>query len=228
MKNVVITGTGRGIGLALTKEFANAGYQVLGTYRDEKSAKEFLDLAKQNKNILTATADVADESSFGPFKEALKKLGRVDILINNSGIIGEKANSLLETNFEKVNEVLQVNTLGPMRVTKLTMPFLAKDAIVSHISSLMGSIEDNTSGGYYDYRMSKTALNMFNMCLSHELKGKATCLVLHPGWVQTDMGGAGATTTVPDSARGLFKVLTTAKPNQTGKFFDFTGKQIPW
>ena len=94
MKTVLITGTGRGIGLALTKEFVANGYQVLGTYRDEKSAKDFLDFAKTNKNVLSVTLDVTDEKSFGPLKEQLKKLGSIDILINNSGVIGERANSL--------------------------------------------------------------------------------------------------------------------------------------
>lgn len=225
MKTVLITGTGRGIGLALTKEFTAHGYQVLGTYRDEKSAKDFLDFAKQNKTVHSATLDVTDEKTFGSLKEQLKKLGSIDILINNSGVIGEKANSLTELDINGVEEVLRVNTLGPMRITKLALPFLNKGGVIAHISSLMGSIKDNESGGYYDYRMSKTALNMFNMSLAKELKN-ITCLTLHPGWVQTDMGGAGATVTPTDSARGLFKVITTNK--QSGEFFDFTGKQLPW
>lgn len=225
MKKVLITGAGRGIGLALTKEFTQNGFQVLGTYRNEKSAKELLDYAQANSTVITTTIDVVDESSYTPLKEQLKKLGGIDILINNSGVIGDRANSLSELNMDTVEEVLQVNTIGPMRITKLVLPFLNKGATIAHISSLMGSIADNESGGYYDYRMSKTALNMFNACLAKELKN-ITCLALHPGWVQTDMGGAGATVTPTDSARGLFKVITTNK--QSGQFFDYTGKQLPW
>ncbi len=225
MKTVLITGAGRGIGLALTKEFTSHGFQVLGTYRDEKSAKDLLDFSKSNKTVHLATMDVTDESSFSSLKNQLKQLGSIDILINNSGVIGDRNNSITEISIEKVEEVLKVNTLGPMRITKLVLPFLNNGGVIAQISSLMGSIADNGSGGYYDYRMSKTALNMFNMSLAKELKD-ITCLTLHPGWVQTDMGGAGAMVTPTDSARGLYKVITTNK--QSGQFFDYTGKQIPW
>lgn len=225
METVLITGAGRGIGLALTKEFTANGYQVLGTYRNEKSAKDFLEFAEANKTVHTATLDVTDENSFDPLKTQLKKLGSIDILINNSGVIGDRAHSLSELNIETVEQVLKVNTLGPIHITKLTLPFLNKGGVIAQISSLMGSIADNESGAYYDYRMSKTALNMFNMSLARELKN-ITCLTLHPGWVQTDMGGTGATVTPTDSARGLFKVITTNK--QSGQFFDYTGKQLPW
>ena len=180
MKTVVITGAGRGIGFALTKQFAEQGYQVLGTYRDEKSAQQLLDFAKTNKSIITTIADVTDEKTFGPLKEQLKKLGAIDILINNSGIIGDKATSLRELNLKTVENVFQVNVLGSMRVTQQVLPFINKGGVIAQISSLMGSIADNTSGGYYDYRMSKTALNMFNMSLARELQN-ITCLTLHPG-----------------------------------------------
>ncbi len=225
MKTVLITGAGRGIGLALTKEFTEHGYQVLGTYRDEKSAKELLDFAKTNKSVLTTTIDVRNEKTFTPLKEQLKKIGGIDILINNSGIIGDRGRSLLELDLNTVEEVLQVNTLGPIRITKLVLPFMNKGASIAQISSLMGSIADNGSGGYYDYRMSKAALNMFNMSLAKDFPD-ITCLTLHPGWVQTDMGGAGASVSATDSARGLCKVIRTQK--QSGKFFDYTGKELPW
>lgn len=227
MKKVLITGAGRGIGLALSKEFTQNGYQVLATYRDEKSAKDLLTFAKANPTVQLVTADVADEKTFQPLKKALKDLGGLDILINNAGVIGDKSPSLLELNMETVSHVLQVNTLGPMMVTKLAMPYLNKTATIAHVSSLMGSIADNSSGGYYDYRISKAALNMFNKSLSKELPNM-TCLTLHPGWVQTDMGGAGATVTVNDCARGLFQVVSTATPKQSGQFIDYTGKQLPW
>lgn len=225
MKTVLITGAGRGIGLALTKEFTTAGYKVIATYRDEKTAKDLLDFAKTASTVTLVTADVALEKTFGPLKEQLKKIGSLDILINNSGVIGDQGRSLLEQDMETLEHVLQVNTLGPMRITKLAIPFMNKGGTIAQISSLMGSIDDNESGGYYDYRMSKTALNMFNKCLSKEFP-QFTCITLHPGWVQTDMGGAGATVAVKDSAHGLFKVITSAK--QTGKFIDYTGKELSW
>lgn len=227
MKKVLITGAGRGIGLALTQEFAQHGYQVLATYREAKSAQKLLDFAKNNSQVTLSTVDVADEKTFAPLKEQIKKMGPFDILINNAGIIGDKARSILELNMQTVSQVLQVNTLGPMQITRLALPHLTKNATIAQISSLMGSIADNASGAYYDYRMSKAALNMFNMSLSKEFPNM-TCLTLHPGWVQTDMGGAGATVTVPDCARGLFKVIASANPSQSGQFIDYTGKRLPW
>lgn len=225
MKKVLITGAGRGIGLALTKEFVAKGYQVIGTYRNAHSAKELLQMPKES--VIPITADISDETSFGGLKEQLKKLKTIDILINNSGVMGDKSPSLLELELSKVSEVLNVNTLGPMRVCKLAIPFMNPDGVVVQITSQMGSIADNKSGGYYDYRMSKAALNMFNMCLSKEFS-KLTFLTLHPGWVQTDMGGAGASITPKESAAGLYKVITEAKKEHSGQFYNFRNEQIPW
>ena len=227
MKNVLITGAGRGIGLALTKEFSQHGYKVLGTYRDEASAKALLQLTREHSNIMAVTADVTNEKSFSALTEEIKKLGSIDIVVNNSGVIGEKGRSLMDIKFENLNEVFQVNTFGPMRVAQTVLPFMKKGATLAQITSLMGSIKDNSSGGYYDYRMSKAALNMFNKCLSIEYP-EIKCLVLHPGWVQTDMGGAGASVTVDDCVRGLYKVISESTVAQSGNFFDYRGKPLEW
>ena len=223
MKKVLITGAGRGIGLALAKEFAADGYQVAGTYRDEATASELL----QHGKISAVKADVADAKSLGAISTFLKTWGQLDILINNAGVIGEKSASLLDLDIENLHKIFDVNTFGPMRVCQTAIPFMKPGATIAQITSLMGSIKDNGSGGYYDYRMSKTALNMFNSCLSKEYS-KMTCLVLHPGWVQTDMGGKGATVTVDDCAKGLFKIISEAKQEQSGHFYDFKGKELPW
>jgi NAD(P)-dependent dehydrogenase (short-subunit alcohol dehydrogenase family) len=221
-KNVLVTGAGRGIGLALTKEFTNLGYRVIGTYRRPENAKELLEM----DSVLAVKADVTDEKSFAPLKEELKKLGHLDVLVNNSGVIGQKQ-SLLNFDVSAAIDTFNVNTFGPLRICKLALPFMKQGGTVAQITSLMGSIKDNGSGGYYDYRMSKAALNMFNMCLSKEFP-QVTCLALHPGWVQTDMGGAGATVPVNESARGLLKVITGATLKQSGQFFDYRGQSLPW
>lgn len=226
MKKVLITGAGRGIGLALTKEFLAHGYQVIGTYRDAQNAKELLQLAQDPGKVVTVAADVTDEKSLGPLKDLLRKQSEIDLLINNSGVIGQKSAPLSELHLDEVMDVFQVNTLGPMRVSRAALPFLKKNGTIAQITSLMGSIADN-GGGYYDYRMSKAALNMFNSCLAKEFPG-LTCLALHPGWVQTDMGGKDATVTTEDCAKGLFKVITQANSSQSGQFFDYTGKKLPW
>lgn len=226
MKNVVITGAGRGIGLALTKEFSRQGFRVLATYREEKAARELLQFVNE-ADVTAVTAEITDESTFAPLKEKLEKLGSVDILVNNAGVIGNTAASLQQLDPKKMMEVFNVNTFGPLRMSQLVMPFLKEGGKIAHITSLMGSIADNASGGYYDYRMSKAALNMFNSCLAKEFP-KATCLVLHPGWVQTEMGGSEAPVTKEESARGLSQVILKAKLEQSGHFFDYTGKELPW
>jgi NAD(P)-dependent dehydrogenase (short-subunit alcohol dehydrogenase family) len=227
MKNVVITGAGRGIGLALVKEFFNHGYSVLGTYRDSASAAQLLNLSREHERIKAVTADVSDENSLSDLQKEVKRMGQVDVLINNAGVMGEKSKRLPEMDLKKMDRVFQVNTFGPIRICKVVMPFIPHGGKVAQISSMMGSITDNGSGGYYDYRMSKAALNMFNMCLSMEYPD-VTCLALHPGWVQTDMGGAGATLPVDESARGLFKVITGATASQSGDFYDYRGTQLNW
>jgi NAD(P)-dependent dehydrogenase (short-subunit alcohol dehydrogenase family) len=228
MKTMVITGANRGIGLALTKIFADNDYRILATYRDETSAKELIDLSKKNPSVVVTNADVATDKGLGALKYELRELqGSIDILINNAGIMGESAKSLKDLDIEKVAETINVNSLGAMRVTKLALPYLKAGSKIAHVSSLMGSVSDNQSGGYYDYRMSKTALNMFNKSLSKELP-EMICLVLHPGWVQTDMGGKNAPVAVSESAQGLYQVITNAKLEQTGHFIDFKGKDLSW
>ena len=227
MKNVLITGAGRGIGLALAKEFSANGFKVAGTYRDEKSAAGLLALVRENNNMTAVKADVTKTGSLTDVTDVLKTWGAVDILVNNAGVIGEKGQSLLKVDIEKLHDVFDVNTFGPMRVCRAVIPFMKSGGTVAQITSLMGSISDNGSGGYYDYRMSKAALNMFNSCLAKEFP-ELKCLVLHPGWVQTDMGGAGATVTTGDCARGLFDVIARDSKAKSGHFYDFKGKELPW
>lgn len=227
MKNVLITGGGRGIGLALTQEFSAKGYKVAGTYRDEKSAAGLLQLSRENKDVIAVKADVTKTGSLMAVIDLLNTWGTVDVLVNNAGVIGEKGASLLKMEIEKLHDVFDVNTLGPMRVCRAVIPFMKSGGTIAQITSLMGSIADNGSGGYYDYRMSKAALNMFNSCLAKEFQ-ELKCLVLHPGWVQTDMGGAGATVTTEDCARGLFKLISNGANAKSGHFYDYAGKELPW
>lgn len=227
MKNVLITGAGRGIGLALVKEFFQNGYTVIATYRDAENSRELIGLSKENPRIIAVTADVANEDSLVALKTEVKKLGYIHVLINNAGVIGSKPKNLSAVDLNEMDKVFQVNTFGPIRVCKAVMPFVPQGGKVVQITSLMGSISDNGSGGYYDYRMSKTALNMFNMCLSLEYP-EVTCLTLHPGWVQTDMGGAGATVSVDQCVKGLYRVISESIAAQSGDFYDYLGNQLSW
>lgn len=134
-------------------------------------------------------------------------------------------------NLEIVKETFDVNVLGPIRVTRYFLPLLekGKEKKIIHITSLMGSIDDNKSGGDYAYRISKAALNMMNRSLAHELREQGICsVVMHPGWVKTEMGGTEAPTSVDESVRGIMTVISKLKFKDSGSFLNYQGSHLPW
>ena len=136
-----------------------------------------------------------------------------------------------EEDFDAVETFLRVNAVGPMRLTQRLLPNLRAGTgkTIAHLTSKMGSITDNTSGGAYGYRSSKSALNMLNKSMSIELRREGfTCVLLHPGWVATDMGGSAAPLKAPESIDGMLSVIDRLKPSDTGRFFDYSGAEIPW
>ncbi len=159
---------------------------------------------------------------------AVANQSAIDVLINNAGIYG-RAHGLEALELKQVEEVLLTNAVAPMRVTRALIPSLkkARQPKVVHITSLMGSIADNESGGSYGYRMSKAALNMFSKTLSVDFP-EFISLVIHPGWVKTDMGGKDAPLEIRDSARGILTVIEKSTPQHSGRFFDYEGEELPW
>jgi NAD(P)-dependent dehydrogenase (short-subunit alcohol dehydrogenase family) len=227
---VLITGANRGIGLGLTNQALASGYSVIATCRNPDGARDLWELEHTYTERLKVVAlDVADPSSVKGLKDRLPASLVLDMLINNAGLLQGAKASFKETFLDDVEAMLKVNSIAPMRVTQALLPFLEKAPapIVANMSSKMGSVEDNTSGGYYGYRMSKAALNMFNKSFSIDFP-KITSVVLHPGWVKTRMGGESAPTSVWDSTEGLWKVIQGVKPKDTGKFIEYTGELIPW
>lgn len=227
--NVLITGANRGIGLGLTKKFLADGAHVWAACRNPDGARELWELEHEYKDKLTlVTLDVTNQQEIDAAASQLKD-ATIDLLINNAGVIPQGGKDLMSLDADQMMKSFQVNTLGPVFVTKALLPQLQKSTrpTVVNITSKMGSVTDNTSGSYYAYRTAKSALNMFNKSFSIDFP-KVTSVVLHPGWVKTDMGGSSATTTVDDCVNGLHQVISGLKPEITGKFFDFTGKEIPW
>ena len=224
-----ITGASRGLGLGLTKALLARGETVIGACRNPDGARDLWELAHDFKNRFSyVKLDLAEPTTIENIaKEFSGKT--VDVLVNNAGILNGAGQGLNEVSFEELSKTLQVNTIGPVRVTKALLPALkrAERPKIFHLSSMMGSIADNASGGYYAYRMSKSALNMFNKSLSLEFP-KILCVVLHPGWVQTDMGSAKAPTTVDESVSGLITVMTERTLSDSGKFIDFKNRELPW
>jgi NAD(P)-dependent dehydrogenase (short-subunit alcohol dehydrogenase family) len=220
----VVTGANRGLGLELCRQLKHAGTEVIGTARDPQTAVDLRALEVRVEEL-----DVAQADSVGSFAERLGDT-KVDLLINNAGV-GGAGEGIANLDFDDVEQKLQINTLGAMRVTQALLPNLrrGKGRKIAHLTSRMGSIGDNGEGGYYAYRISKAALNMFNRSLAVELVGQGfVCVVLHPGWVRTRMGGSTAPQTPEESARAMLELIARLRRQDTGRFFDYTGAELRW
>lgn len=223
-KTIVITGANRGIGLEFAKQFAQKGYQVIGTARNPERATELKSLGVKVEKL-----DVTNQQSIDQFAQRLNGIP-IDILINNAGVLLGRNDKLKDLDFKEVETTFLVNSVGPLRVTQALLPNLmkGKEKKIVNISSQLGSIKNN-SGGMYAYRASKAALNQINRTLAIELGPEGfICLAIHPGWVQTDMGGMRATYTPERSVNGMIKVITQTDRSSNGKFYDHNANALPW
>lgn len=226
MPMLLITGANRGIGLELTKRYAADGWDVIAACRKPQEASAL----KALKGDVTVEAlDVTDYAAVD--KLAAKYTGAaIELLLNNAGIYGNRDGALKVSDFDAYLQILQVNSVAPMKVALAFLPQLkaANQAKIATISSRMGSISQS-GGGSYAYRASKAAINagMHNLALDLKSAG-ITCITLHPGWVRTDMGGAGADIDAGTSAAGLKNTIDSATLKDTGKFFNYDGSEIPW
>ena len=226
----VITGASRGLGLEFARQLAARGETVEAAAREPHASAKLEQLAAASGGRVHVHAcDVADDASVAAFAKAVGQVP-VDVLVNNAGVMG-KMKAFDELDLADVTRTFNVNTLGPLRVTRALLPhlMLAKTRRVAHVTSGMGSIGDNGSGGAYGYRMSKAALNMMNKSLSVDYASKGfTCVVLNPGWVQTDMGGKGAPTPVEESVAKMLGRLDGLTPQENGAFLDYKGGTYAW
>ncbi len=176
-----------------------------------------------------ATLDVADPSSVAALASSLE--GRpIDLLINNAGIF-PRVRGIDEIDFDDYARTLDVNTVGPVRVTRTLLPNLraGERKTIVNITSRLGSIALTDNGVFYGYRESKAALNMLTRTLANELKPEGfTCVAVHPGWVQTDMGGANANLTPEESITGMRAVIAKLGPEDTGTYWSYAGEEVPW
>lgn len=221
---VLITGANRGLGLEFARQYAADGWHVIGTARKPDQADELKALP-----VEIAQLDVADPDSIAALAKSLD--GRpIDMLINNAGIF-PRAGSIDAVDFDDYLQTLVVNTVGPARVTRALLPHLRKGdkKTIVNITSRLGSIELTDSGVFYGYRESKAALNMFTKTLAVELQPEGfTCLTVHPGWVQTDMGGASANLTPEESISGMRATIAKLGPDDTGTYWSYAGERVPW
>jgi NAD(P)-dependent dehydrogenase (short-subunit alcohol dehydrogenase family) len=221
---VVITGTSRGIGLALARRVIEAGHELLAVARQPQQSPALMQLAGQHPDRLKLhAADLRDPQAAASIARAAGTRDAVDVLVNNAGILlpGDGPDDFAAS--------FRINSVAPFEVTRALLPLLKASANprAAHITSKMGSIADNKSGGHYAYRASKAALNAINRSLSLDHPWLAA-VVIHPGWVKTDMGGEGAPVAPEDSAAGIWRLLEGLTRKDSGAFFDYQGNALPW
>ena len=220
----LVTAANRGIGLEFVRQLIARGEDVVATARVPAEAKG---LARLGSRVLEL--DVAHPVSVSTLARELEG-EPLDVLVNNAGIgVGGRAFGSLD--YDWMEQCFQVNTLGALRMTEALLPNLraGERKLVVNVTSKMGSIDDNGSGGAYAYRASKAALNAVTKSMALDLEPEGfTCVVVHPGWVRTRMGGDGAPVTVEACVGGLLSELDELDASRNGSFFDFTGAVVPW
>jgi NAD(P)-dependent dehydrogenase (short-subunit alcohol dehydrogenase family) len=231
MASVLITGANRGLGLEFARQYLAEGWQVYATCRDPASAYELRRLAEDSDNRLRILAIAVTDSA--SIQSAATELDEeaIDLLLNNAGIVGPQGQTIGNIDYEAWAEVLAVNTMGPVRVSEAFVKHVARSdrKLIVTLTSGMGSIADNTSGGSIVYRSSKAAVNMVMRSLAIDLAPRGiTCVVINPGWVRTDMGGPNATLEASESVSAMRRVIATLGPEQSGQFFNYTGREYPW
>lgn len=242
MNSVLITGANRGIGLQLVKHYSQKQWQVYATYRDEH--QDLLEYTKQYDNLTLLKLDVSCVDSINKLKRSMTGIG-LQLLINNAGIHGDRSHRFGATeqqNIDKWHETFTINTIAPMLITEALLDNLKLGALadkaakaenpeakVAFITSKMGSIADNSSGGSYVYRSSKAALNSVVKSLSHDVKAdNISVAAIHPGWVKTRMGGPNGLIDVETSVAGISQVIEQMNQQNSGQFVNYDGNTIPW
>ena len=230
MATVLITGTNRGIGLEFVKQFLAREDTVLATWRDMGSATELRQLKNDTRKLHIFELDVSSQKSMEDL--TLQLAGHaIDIFINNAGVYGPRDSTFGKCSANEWAKVLQVNAKAPMILTQLLIDNLrdGSDKKLLYITSKMGSIDDNKGGGSYVYRSSKAALNAVVKSISVDLRDSGfSVAVLHPGWVQTDMGGPNALIDVTTSVSKMIDVIDNLNSHNSGSFFNYDGGIIPW
>lgn len=220
MQQVVITGANRGIGLELARLYAGQGKRVIGVCRESSAALDHIAAR------VISSVDVTRDEDVRKLVEALDGES-IDLLINNAGLLRDERLGTID--FDSIRQQMEVNAYAPLRVTEALLPLLGQGAKVANITSRMGSMADNDSGGRYGYRASKAALNAFGKSLAMDLKGRGIAVaLLHPGYVQTRMTGNTGQMTPEESAAGIAARIDALTLDNTGSFWHSNGELLPW
>jgi len=217
---VVITGANRGIGLELARHYAAEGCEVIGVCR--QSSDELASVAAQ----VIEGVDVTTDAGIEKLKAGLAGK-RISLLINNAGLLQDE--QLGSIDFDSIRTQMEINAYAPLRVAEALVPLMGQGSKIANITSRMGSIADNDSGGRYGYRASKAALNAFGKSLAVDLKPRGIAVAqLHPGYVKTRMVNFGGLITPEESARGLAERIANLTLENTGSFWHSNGEELPW
>ena len=220
MSHVLITGANRGIGLELCRQYAERGDNVIAVCR--KSSRELDVLGVR----VETGVDVSSPENVADLRNRLEGVA-IDLLISNAGLLVR--NSLGDLDFDTIRRQFEVNAMGPLIVADAFLGAMGPGSKLVIITSRMGSLGDNTSGGAYGYRMSKAAVNMAGLSLSRDLKGRSIAVgIIHPGHVRTDMGGPSGQVEVDESARGVIARIDGLNLENSGSFWHFRGEILPW
>lgn len=230
MPAVLVTGANRGLGIEFARQYAADGWRVYAACRDPRSARELQRLAAGSTKVRVLAIDVTDLASVKAAATALWGEA-IDLLLNNAGVGNPAGKTLGSLDYAGWLKVLDTNALGPARMVEAFLPNVeaGERKLIVTITSRMGSIADNASGGSYPYRSSKTAVNMVMKSLSVDLAPRGiACVLLHPDWVRTDMGGASGKLSPGESVSAMRGLIAGLGPKDAGKFFDYDGTGIPW
>ena len=220
MPSAIVTGANRGIGLEFCRALAERGYAVTALCRRSGQALTGLNV-KVHEGY-----DVADGAALAAFAASVAP-GSIDLLINNAGILRDV--SLEDLDVESIRRQFEVNALGPLRVTHSLLPALKRGAKIALVTSRMGSIADNESGGSYGYRMSKAALNAAGVSLAIDLRSRGIAVaILHPGYVRTEMTGGSGLIEARESVAGLLERIAELNLESSGSFWHTNGDVLPW
>lgn len=222
MPTILITGANRGLGLEFVRQYAADGWRVLATVRDPMKGKAASDAGAE-----VYVCDVADPAAVARLAASLDGVP-IDLLLNNAGVYGDRQ-AFGAVDADEFLRVMRVNALAPLKMAEAFAGRLTGRKIIASVSSKMGSIAENTSGGFYAYRASKAALDMIVKSLALDLAGEGvTVVALSPGWVRTDMGGPSAPLDAPTAVAGMKAVLDGLEAGDSGKFLHYDGTEVPW
>jgi NAD(P)-dependent dehydrogenase (short-subunit alcohol dehydrogenase family) len=229
METILITGANRGIGLALVSRYLEAGHQVVATCRSPTEATDLQALLKDGAALEVLPLEITSELQTQELAATLAGR-RIDVLINNAGVMGGDRQSLKNMDYAAWLDAFSVNTLAPFRLSEALLDNLlaAERPRIITVSSQMGALARQSKGALI-YRSSKAAVNktMQVLALELEAQGVIVCPV-HPGWVQTDMGGAQADLTAAQSAESLYQLITQLDQSKSGRFWCYDGSEHPW